>query len=425
MVCAGEHDDGRDDRDESEGEREDRCERDAIERESMIRAENRERTLELLSIGMLHLKADNDIKEAAKLLSRPQALWNVSLYYLLQDLRIRAAAQGRELLKDAEPDSLVKWIFGATAKIESSIKPVLGEFAGAYRVGAWMQSLHGIGPILSAALISHFDIRRAPTVGAMWRYCGLDPSCIWLGKKKAIALVKELGIEDTLSPMQAALIQERCGQKPEKLLDVFNSGVRHQKKLWKGKAGLIAFLSKRPWNAELKAIVAFRLGECFVKLQNNDKCFYGKLFAQKKAALWLQNVNGEFQDAATKGLEILKNKTTATWKWKNGQMSPARVRQALAMSGAKTSQALATMKPVQRGGVPMLPPGQIHDRARRWTVKLFLSHLHHVMHQDYYGRDPVAPFIFAHPAPGQHAHKIEVPNWPADHAGRNLRELAD
>ncbi|KKK48296.1 hypothetical protein LCGC14_3146540, partial [marine sediment metagenome] len=268
--------------------------------------------------------------------------------------------------------------------------------------------------------------RRAATVGAMWRFCGLDPSCIWLGKKKATALIKELGIEDTFNEMQAALIRERCGQKVHKLMEVFHTGTRHKKKVWKGKAGLIAFLSKRPWNADLKAIVVYRLGECFVKLKENDKCFYGKLFAQKKAALWISNVNGDFQEAATKGLEILKNKNTPTWAWKSGQMSPARARRALAMGGKKTSQALAAMKRVKRGGVPMLPPGQIHDRARRWTVKLFLSHMHHVMHVDYYERDPVAPFIFEHPEEGgQHAHLILPPNWPGEHTGRSLRELAD
>lgn len=45
-------------------------------------------------------------------------------------------------------------------------------------------SIHGIGPVISAGLLAHIDIHRAVTVGHIWRFAGLDPSVKWLKKTK-------------------------------------------------------------------------------------------------------------------------------------------------------------------------------------------------------------------------------------------------
>ena len=75
----------------------------------------------------------------------------------------------------------------------------------------------------------------------------------------------------------------------------------------------------------------------------------------------------------------------------------------------------------------MLPPGQIHDRARRWAVKLFISHMHEVMHWDYFGRAPAYPFIFEHPEGEPHAHLIKPQHWGEGvvYDGRSLSEMRD
>ena len=109
--------------------------------------------------------------------------------------------------------------------------------------------------------------------------------------------------------------------------------------------------NKRPWNADFKTICAFKLGECFVKVCNKEEAFYGRMYAERKKIETAKNEAGEFADQARKALEAKKyGKTTDAYKW---------------YSGAK-------------GGTPMLPPAHIHARARRWAVKLFLSHLHEI-----------------------------------------------
>ena len=52
-----------------------------------------------------------------------------------------------------------------------------------------------------------------------------------------------------------------------------------------------------------------------------------------------------------------------------------------------------------------LPPAQLHRRAVRWAVKLFLAHYHEVSYLASYGAPPPLPYIIER----GHAHKIERP----------------
>jgi hypothetical protein len=57
----------------------------------------------------------------------------------------------------------------------------------------------------------------------------------------------------------------------------------------------------------------------------------------------------------------------------------------------------------------MLPPAQIDNRARRYAVKLFLAHLHHVWYETEFGEAPPKPYPIAIMG---HAHYIMPPGWP-------------
>ena len=57
----------------------------------------------------------------------------------------------------------------------------------------------------------------------------------------------------------------------------------------------------------------------------------------------------------------------------------------------------------------MLPPAHIQSRAKRYAVKLFLAHWHHVAYEDHYGTQPPKPYVIEH---GGHVHYIAPPNWP-------------
>lgn len=275
-------------------------------------------------------KLTKDLRIAAERMGRDEARYLVDCYYQLQDFRIRTAGQIRSQ-GEAEPCEFLRWLNNTISTLEKSLQSALGRYAKQWAVGAWCQSICGIGPVISAGLIAHIDIRRCKTFGQLWSFAGLNPAAKW-----------------------------DKGQK-------------------------------RPWNAKLKTLVAFKAGESFVKVQNNKNDFYGSLYRQRKDMETERNEAGGFSDDAARILTEKKiGKTTEAYKY------------------------------LSQG---MLPKAHIHARARRYAVKLFLSHLHHVMHLDYYGINPPIPYIFEHQGDDDnHRHYIEVPNLNAMR-GRTLKEM--
>ena len=133
---------------------------------------------------------------------------------------------------------------------------------------------------------------------------------------------------------------------------------------------------KRPWNAKLKTL-CWKIGESFVKVSNRDDDIYGKVYAARKRVEEERNEAELFADQAKAKLEKQKiGKDTEAYK---------------AYSKGK------------------LPPAHIHARAKRYAVKLFLAHYHHVAYEVAYGEAPPKPYIMTQPG---HVHYIAPPNWP-------------
>ena len=292
-------------------------------------------------VGVVH-KLNKDLRNAAKTLTSDEARYLVDLYYATQEKRIRAAAQMREASKAGEPNELLKWAFSNFETTEKGIKSALFQYSKSTTVGAWMLSIHGIGPVLSAGMLAHLSIEpwkcakaskkvaacRAgnphdedchsficETAGSFWRFAGLDPTAKW--EKK----------------------------------------------------------TKRPWNANLK-VLCWKVGQSFMKLRSFDNDIYGKVYEERKV------------------YEIARND-------RGGNAESAQVQLNLKRFGQnKTREILESGK---------LPPGQIDARARRYAVKLFLSHLHHVMYEDRFKTAPPKPYIIA---VGEHTHFIAPPLWP-------------
>jgi hypothetical protein len=93
---------------------------------------------------------------------------------------------------------------------------------------------------------------------------------------------------------------------------------------------------RRPWNPSLKHI-CLRIGRAFAASAGQDGDFYGKLYRQRAAMEAVANKNRSRQDR--------------------------------------------------------LRPAHIEARARRWTVKLFLAHYHHVAWKLATGSSPVKPYV--------------------------------
>lgn len=301
---------------------------------------------------LLQDKLTKDIKAAAKTLTVREARYLTDLYYQMQDNRIRAAGQIRamEAGEVKEPHMTLDWVFSQSEKLEGSIRSVLGEFAKNRIVGAWSQSIMGIGPVISAGLIANISMRiwvcmapeeekasrRKPsehcrpskpcsmachekplnTVGQIWRYAGLDPTTKWE----------------------------------------------------KGK--------KRPWNASLKRL-CWLIGQSFVKVHNNPKDFYGHYYRVRKEQEVKKNDAFQFRDQAER---ILREK-------KIGKETDA----------------------YKSYSIGKLPPAHIQQRAERYAVKLFLSHWHQVAYRAEFEAMAPAPYAISELG---HADLIGVPNWP-------------
>ena len=177
-----------------------------------------ERAVEIFTVE----KLSRDLRDAAKTLGVREARYFVSTYYDMQDYRIASANQQRKLLEGEKPSGFMKWFNQNLVILENQIKTVLDKWSAGQPMGVWAREVTGIGPVIASGLLANIEIEKAPTVGHIWRFAGLDPTSKWL----------------------------------------------------KGE--------KRPWNAGLKRL-CWLMGESFVKVSGNKNDVYGKLYIQRKA----------------------------------------------------------------------------------------------------------------------------------------------
>lgn len=286
-----------------------------------------------------------DLKDAAITLSPDEARYLVDAYYAMQGDRIRSDNQVRALDASNEPHLVLAWLAGNTRQLEGNIKRALDSFSDRDRTGRWAKSIVGIGPVIAAGLSAHIDLEP-------WR-------C-------AVASADHKAKKCTPTEPHGPACQSQR--------------VRTVGKIWRF-AGLDPTVrwekgQKRPWNATLKTL-AWKIGESFVKVSNHEQDFYGHLWAQRKLAEQARNDAGALAEQAAAKLDRFKiGKGTDAYK---------------AYSIGK------------------LPPAHIHARAKRWTVKLFLSHWFTVAYFERFGEMPPKPYVLSQLG---HVDEIQVPNWP-------------
>ena len=113
-----------------------------------------------------------------------------------------------------------------------------------------------------------------------------------------------------------------------------------------------------------------------MKFSGKEECFYGKLYKQDKQRRTEKNKSGDYSEFAKQILETKNFKANQTRaKLESGTLSYA----------------------------------QIYAQARRFAVKIFLSHYHAVAFQAHHGEPAPRPYIIAH---GDHVHEIAIPNNP-------------
>lgn len=301
-----------------------------------------------------------DMKKAAKLLSPAQVRWMVDTYYSLQKSRIAAGNRMAALGKSGEPNELIQWFFGQLEGLEGLIRGVLKEYTDQSPLGRWCKSIVGINAVIAAGLMADIDITKAPTVGHIWRHAGLDPTRRWIGSEEAEGLVAQVLGRKTgaVSDADIAAVAMAAGRDLESVLRFWPRGKDGQLKP-RTAENLAAALAKRPWNRRLKTL-CWKIGESFVRVKGNPKDIYGKIYEQRKAYETERNERGEYAEQAA---AILRTRRI-------GKDKPA----------------------YQYYKSGKLPPGHIHSRAKRYAVKIFLSHYHYVAYRLHCGKEPPKPY---------------------------------
>jgi len=208
-----------------------------------------------------------DLKEAATTLGQSEVRFLVDYYYQMQKNRIRSYLQVNKASEGKEPGLVLDWVMDNSKRLESNIQKVLVAYTDSDIVGRWSKSIVGIGPVISSGLLAHIDITKAPTVGHIWRFAGLDPT----------------------------LPRSQKGEK-------------------------------RPWNSRLKTL-CWKMGESFVKVCNNENDIYGHEYTARKAQEIAFNEAGDFADQAKQKLEDYKigKDTDAYAYYSKGQLPPAHI----------------------------------------------------------------------------------------------------
>ena len=356
---------------------------------------------EMIEIGLEPtLRLTRDLKNAASELGEAEARYLVDYYYQWQKARTRAANvarsyQDESIAPGVEPHAIVNWLQSNTVSIERMIRGTLDVYSNSKIEGQWARSIIGIGPIISAGLLAHIDIRKAETAGAIWRFAGLDPTNSWLGKEKSEVMVNEIvgtGRRNNISYDNFVEFGRLSHRRPDDLV----KQSFQMKKNYEGdnslddltKTDVINALAKRPWNADLKTL-CWKIADSFVKFQNNPNDVYGKVYVERKAYEHRINEAGGYAERAAEKLRttnIRKPEVRRTYE-----------------SGKLTD-------------------GHIHASAMRVAVKLFLAHYHHVCYEAVLGETPPKPYVIDR---GDHTHFISPPNWPMTTLRPGILNVAD
>jgi hypothetical protein len=221
----------------------------------------------------------------------------VEHYYQSQDFRKASNNQTRAIDQGADEGApshqTLDWLNKQFETIEVVIRAALDVYGEHHPKAQWLRGVVGIGPVIAAGLIANIELQPwsckrterkqkackpdAPctpdcgrtqinSVGAIWRFAGLDPTSQW-GKGEV-----------------------------------------------------------RPWNARLK-VLCWKIGDSFVKLSNHPECYYGAVYKKRKAYEIERNeAGGNAEAAAAKLKQFNIGKSTDAYKsYSVGKLPPAHI----------------------------------------------------------------------------------------------------
>ena len=304
-------------------------------------------------------RLSKDLTRAAATLTDTQARFLVDAFYIAQEDRKRSRAQERALAQGEEPHEIITWFAEQSETIEKQIEKALDVYTSAHLMGNWMRGIFGIGPVLSAGLLAHIYMgewcqtchARSEEVCRSWQEH--DTSRRRKGVKREIPPHKWTAVPSLMTTGQIWQFAGIAGDGQHPWLPN----------------------QKRPWNQQLKTL-CWKIGDSFLKFSHREECFYGHVYRERKEQEVRYNEALRFKPHADARLERDK---------KRGK--PSKEAEEYHDKG-------------------ILSPGHLDLRARRYAVKLFLSHMHDEWYRRVFHTEPPAPYPIAFLG---HSHLIPPP----------------
>src|SRR5215469_6377211 len=103
-------------------------------------------------------RLDKDLRDSVKSLSVEEARFLVTMYYTMQDYRIRCAHQALQLGKAEKQHQTIEWLSAQNHILETRVKQLLDRWTDTQPMGIWAKGITGVGPVISAGLLAYIDI---------------------------------------------------------------------------------------------------------------------------------------------------------------------------------------------------------------------------------------------------------------------------
>lgn len=292
----------------------------------------------------------------------------VSTYYEQQKARIALRNRVRAIEKGEKKGSMdmCNWLLKGHVVMEVGCKQALELILQHSEIGQWLLQITGIGPVIAAGCLAHFNIEGRQYASQFISYAGLNDNNVpFIGRVGAEKAMKEVlkmfpaeVDNDTFTDEMAIEFTKLIGRRFEYIREHGWDSVNSR---W-DKTGMIAAAAKIPYNATLKMLM-WKIGQSFFMNCHNEKSMYGAIYVNRKIYESKKNDALEYKDQAEKALRD-KNygkDTTAYSEYIQGR----------------------------------LPKQHIDMRARRYAVTKFVSHLFEEMYRVHNNKQPPVYYILA------------------------------
>lgn len=316
-----------------------------------------------------------EVKQSIAFVNDEQIRIIIDSYYQTQAIRkatanqLRAFKQGKDNV-DENQLLAIEWLLKDSQNRENQIKKMISEYVKSIPLCEWVMKIKGIGPVIAANLWSYIDMNKCRHANQFLSYAGMNDNNVpWIGKEKATKIVDEaykyFGMESSDKVTEDVILRVTVatGRKnSDTVRNGFNNHREKAKSNTSDKQVLIKYLSMPPYNTQLKTL-CFLIGDSFCKNSNRGS-LYGRLYKERKALEIMKNENLEYKEQAER---LLAEKTYT--------------------KGTDTYKCLIQGK---------LSPAHIDQRAKRWAVKIFLTHFFEACYIYTYNEKPPVIFPIAH-----------------------------